>query len=116
MSHATTFIDRGVYFAGIDRNDAVRLLREDGRDGTFLLRDSGSAAGQFTVSVLRCQSGSPGGTVVRHIRIIIERGEYLIERGGEPYVAKLSPSTESTERPESARFRGLATNESSGVS
>eukprot|EP01147_Barroeca_monosierra_P000109 gene109-3501_t len=63
MYHDEDEEDRSYYHGRIPRDEAIRRLQEDGRDGAFLLRMSETQDGVYTISLLQ-------GTAVRHIRVV----------------------------------------------
>jgi len=70
--------DRSYYFGKISRSTAVELLQNKGYDGSFLLRQSTTQDGVYTISIMQ-------GQAVRHVRVLnTQDGGFVFTRGDRP--------------------------------
>ncbi|XP_062998075.1 tyrosine-protein kinase BTK isoform X2 [Elgaria multicarinata webbii] len=66
------------YLKNITRRQAEQMLKKEGKDGGFILRDSTSKTGKYTVSVFAKSSGEPHGTVRHYVVCSTPQNQYFL--------------------------------------
>ncbi|XP_061454769.1 tyrosine-protein kinase BTK isoform X2 [Rhineura floridana] len=66
------------YLKNITRRQAEELLKQEGKDGGFIVRDSISKTGKYTVSVFAKSSGDPQGMIRHYVVCSTPQNEYFL--------------------------------------
>ncbi|XP_071614393.1 tyrosine-protein kinase BTK isoform X2 [Heliangelus exortis] len=66
------------YSKNITRSQAEQLLKQEGKDGGFIVRDSTSKTGKYTVSVYAKSSVDPQGTVRHYVVCCTPQNQYYL--------------------------------------
>ncbi|NWT81784.1 BTK kinase, partial [Lanius ludovicianus] len=66
------------YSKNITRSQAEQLLKQEGKEGGFIVRDSTSKTGKYTVSVYAKSSGDPQGTIRHYVVCCTPQNQYYL--------------------------------------
>lgn len=66
------------YLKNITRRQAEQLLKQESKDGGFIVRDSTSKTGKYTVSVFAKSSGEPQGTIRHYVVCSTPQNQYFL--------------------------------------
>ncbi|XP_053129996.1 tyrosine-protein kinase BTK isoform X2 [Hemicordylus capensis] len=66
------------YLKNITRRQAEQMLKKEGKDGGFIVRDSISKTGKYTVSVFAKSSGDPQGTIRHYVVCSTPQNQYFL--------------------------------------
>ncbi|KFP91916.1 Tyrosine-protein kinase BTK, partial [Apaloderma vittatum] len=66
------------YSKNITRSQAEQLLKQEGKEGGFIVRDSTSKTGKYTVSVYAKSSVDPQGTIRHYVVCCTPRNQYYL--------------------------------------
>ncbi|XP_053229683.1 tyrosine-protein kinase BTK [Podarcis raffonei] len=66
------------YLKNITRRQAEELLKQEGKDGGFIVRDSISNTGKYTVSVFGKSSGDPQGMIRHYVVCSTPQNQYFL--------------------------------------
>ncbi|XP_062820030.1 tyrosine-protein kinase BTK isoform X2 [Anolis carolinensis] len=66
------------YSKNITRRQAEQLLKQEGKDGGFIVRDSTRNMGKYTVSVFAKSSGEPQGTIRHYVVCSTPQNQYFL--------------------------------------
>ncbi|XP_063169438.1 tyrosine-protein kinase BTK isoform X1 [Candoia aspera] len=66
------------YLKNITRRQAEELLKKEGKDGGFIVRDSVSKTGKYTVSVFAKSSGESQGTIRHYVVCSTSQNKYFL--------------------------------------
>nr|XP_056715724.1 tyrosine-protein kinase BTK isoform X1 [Euleptes europaea] len=66
------------YLKNITRRQAEQLLKKEGKDGGFIVRDSTSKTGKYTVSVFAKSAGEPQGTIRHYVVCSTPQNQYFL--------------------------------------
>ncbi|CAI5793626.1 tyrosine-protein kinase BTK [Podarcis lilfordi] len=66
------------YLKNITRRQAEELLKKEGKDGGFIVRDSISNTGKYTVSVFGKSSGDPQGMIRHYVVCSTPQNQYFL--------------------------------------
>ncbi|KAJ7310535.1 hypothetical protein JRQ81_007459 [Phrynocephalus forsythii] len=66
------------YLKNITRRQAEELLKKEGKDGGFIVRDSISKMGKYTVSVFAKSSADPQGTIRHYVVCSTPQNQYFL--------------------------------------
>ncbi|KFQ03829.1 Tyrosine-protein kinase BTK, partial [Leptosomus discolor] len=66
------------YSKNITRSQAEQLLKEEGKEGGFIVRDSTSKTGKYTVSVYAKSSVDPQGTIRHYVVCCTPQNQYYL--------------------------------------
>uniref|UniRef100_A0A8D0CAY1 Tyrosine-protein kinase n=1 Tax=Salvator merianae TaxID=96440 RepID=A0A8D0CAY1_SALMN len=66
------------YLKNITRRQAEELLKKEGKDGGFIVRDSTSKAGKYTVSVFAKSTGDLQGTIRHYVVYSTPQNKYFL--------------------------------------
>ncbi|KAJ6663252.1 hypothetical protein lerEdw1_010388 [Lerista edwardsae] len=66
------------YLKNITRRQAEHLLKQESKDGGFIVRDSTSKTGKYTVSVFSKSSGEPQGTIRHYVVCSTPQNQYFL--------------------------------------
>nr|XP_060612328.1 tyrosine-protein kinase BTK [Anolis sagrei ordinatus] len=66
------------YSKNITRRQAEQLLKQEGKDGGFIVRDSTRNTGKYTVSVFAKSSGEPQGTIRHYVVCSTPQNQYFL--------------------------------------
>uniref|UniRef100_A0A8C3V738 Tyrosine-protein kinase n=1 Tax=Catharus ustulatus TaxID=91951 RepID=A0A8C3V738_CATUS len=66
------------YSKNITRSQAEQLLKQEGKEGGFIVRDSTSKTGKYTVSVYAKSSADPQGTIRHYVVCCTPQNQYYL--------------------------------------
>ncbi|XP_077164416.1 tyrosine-protein kinase BTK [Paroedura picta] len=66
------------YLKSITRRQAEKLLKQEGKDGGFIVRDSTRKTGKYTVSVFAKSAGEPQGTIRHYVVCSTPQNQYFL--------------------------------------